>query len=133
MTNKRSLAKAISKQTRQWVHGYVIPLWTEEGEEDRFAIDCGTLYDNEDTSLEVHEVFPATICRHTGHSKGIYEGDNVKHSSGTTGHVVWSESYLRWVVKTPDNRLSEFYEFMEWELRGGNIYDDQVIHGLIDI
>lgn len=127
--DKRHLAKGISKQTRKWVTGYVTPLWTAEGEEDRFAIDCGTDYDNEETSLEVHEVFPETICRHTGHPNEIYEGDESRSWYGAKGFCMWNENECQWVIKVGhfEELPIPLHKTDDWKPTGQNIHDKKEV------
>lgn len=117
--------RAKSKRTGQWIYGYLIELFTPNGEHQRYAIDQCTEYDSEGRSVSVEEIDIKTLeygTGYKGHTKDsneeicygteIYEGDTLgllqdDRSVTEYGNVFYEEPG-GWFVGSAFDTLDEF-------------------------
>ena len=45
----------------EYVEGYLTELWTNQGSEQRYAIDTATAYTNDEYSIYVYQINPSTL------------------------------------------------------------------------
>jgi len=107
----------------RWVYGYVVELWTEKGQKQRFGIEGRNECNVPERSLNIIEVIPETVTQYTGlkdcKDKKIFEGDIIKaiHSGvGFVGVVRFKNSGFQVFNSIKDTSCFNFDIPTDWEV-----------------
>ena len=117
-------AKAKRLDNGEWVEGYIRPLWTPKGFNQKYAIDKAQSYTYYEDSLGVYEIDPKTLCQQVRGTE-FFEGDIVTAQGSYSvlkGYWIYEESTRRWAIKQLDNPSLDA-SYFDWQPTGKNIHD----------